>query len=565
MRVATSGRVSVNVLRSKTLFADLSRQIGVAVLFFVMGRVGVMLSIDHSYVTVISPPSGLSLVAMLAFGYRMFYGIAIGSFFLNLSLGLSSGVAVAIALCDNLEYLGGAYLLRNLTDFNLSLSRRQDVFALVSLSAILATTFSALPGLAVLHLAGLVPAHEMGWYFLKWWVAGMLGVLAVAPILLVVLTHALPRPSRARLLEGVVLLGMMLTLLFVIFGTPTKHGHGYYPAALAIFPFIIWGALRFGMWGAAVLNPVVAVSAIWGTKHGIGPFSASTPLDNLLLLCLFINVMSMIGLLLAAMGNEQRVAREELTQSRDGLESRVQERTAELAQANQQLKREIAERRHLESELLQADERQQRTIGMELHDGLGQHLTSTAFFCATLHQQLQAEGRTEAVAAKRIVDSINEATKMVRTFARNLYPAVLEAHGLVTALGHLAENTRALQGVSCDFHADPDVELQRSFLAINLYRMAQEAVNNAITHGQARNLRIELSQVDGQYRLTVSDDGVGFDPGSDWMNGSNEKARGMGLHNLQYRASLLDGTLSIHSEPQVGTTVTVVCPVEANP
>lgn len=538
----------------------LLRQGAVALLFFVTGYVGMRMAVDHSFVTPIWPPSGIALVAVLAFGYRMAFGIAVGSFLLNLTVGLSPGVALAIAVCDNLEYLGSAFLLRRLAGFHLSLDRRQDVVALVVIAATLATTFSAIPGLAVLVTAGAVSVHHIAWSFLKWWMAGMIGVLLVAPPLLVWLTHPRPRISLKHAVEGGALLALLITVVYVIFYMSTPGARGYYPAALAVFPFVIWGAVRFGLWGVTTLNLLIAIVAIWGTRHGIGPFATGSPIDSLIRWCVFTNVMAMTDLLLAAMASEQRWVRHELKKSHAQLERRVQERTAELARINEGLKQEMAERRRLEGELLQAEEQQQRAFGMELHDGLGQQLTSIAFLGASLRQRLEEQAHPQAEAAKRVVDLVNQASEMTRALARGLYPGSLESHGLPAALQQLAESNRMANGISCYVHAAPLADPIDPLLAINLYRSAQEAVSNAIRHGKAKHVRIELVLVDGHYRLTVNDDGRGFPAVQETGSEERNRSFGMGLRNLRYRSNLIGGSIRVDSQPEGGTTVTVIYP-----
>ncbi len=252
---------------------------------------------------------------------------------------------------------------------------------------------------------------------------------------------------------------------------------------------------------------------------------------------------------------ERKQTETELENHRHHLETLVRERTAELARINAGLQQEMAERKRLENALIQADERQQRTLGRELHDGLGQQLTSIAFFGATLTQRLERQERPEAESAQRIVTLVSQAIEMVRALARGLYPAALESAGLRTALQELADNTRALNGVDCELCATPMVTGDDPSLAIHLYRIAQEAVNNALKHGQAKHIRIVLEAADGQYRLLVSDNGHGFDPAR--LAGSP----GMGLHNMRYRAALLGGELLLASKPMAGTTLSAVCPI----
>jgi signal transduction histidine kinase len=143
---------------------------------------------------------------------------------------------------------------------------------------------------------------------------------------------------------------------------------------------------------------------------------------------------------------------------------------------------------------------------------------------------------------------------MTRALARGLYPAALESGGLTAALEQLAEQTQSLAGIACTCRCEPQVRVRDPLMAVHLYRIAQEAINNAVKHSQARTLRIDLSHGAGQLRLAVSDDGIGFDPRC------LEHGQGLGLHSLRYRATLLGGLLEIDETPQGGTTVAVVYP-----
>ncbi|HEX5392116.1 MAG TPA: MASE1 domain-containing protein [Rhodocyclaceae bacterium] len=545
----------------KSMIDLLIRLIGVAVLYYLTGRAGMLAATDGGVVTPIWPPSGLALVAILTMGYRMAFGIAAGSFVMNLTVGLPPLVALAIAIGNNAEYIGGAFLLRRLAGFHLSLDRPRDVLALMFLGAGLATTFSAIPGLIVLTVSGIEPGGHVGWSFLRWWLGGMTGVLVVAPLLLVLLPSSRPKFALRPAIEGGILLLLLLAVWTLIFDIETPSGHGYYPAILAVFPFTIWGALRFGLSGATLVNLVNASCGIWGSAHGTGPFAGDSPSDSLVRWCLFTNAVAMTGLFLASASTENRRAQLALKQSHDELEQRVAERTAALAEINEGLKREVAERKRLEAELLQADEEQQRKIGMELHDGLGQHLTSIAFFGATLRQRLEEKSLPETEAAQRIVGLINQSIEMVRALAQGLYPSSLKSDGLVTALKQLAETTCVLKGISCEVLAVPDIDIDDPLIAINLYRVAQEAVNNAVRHGRAKRVAIGLRLIKDQYRLAITDDGIGFDPSRNVRGLANEGA-GMGLRNFYYRASLLGGHLRIDSELGKGTTIVVICPAK---
>lgn len=532
------------------------RLAGVALLYLAAAQAGLAFAVVGSTVTLAWPPSGIALVAILVFGYRITFGIALGAFLANAWTGLPLLLAAGIAVGNVLEALAGAFLLKRLVRFRNMLDRRRDVFSLIVLAAICSTTISAFVGVATLSLGGIISFSEYASVWLKWWLGDMMGVLVVAPPLLVWLTHPRPVLSSLKAVEAVSLLAILLVVSYTIFSAPVLAGHGYYPASLAVFPFVIWGALRFDHWGGTLVTGVISVLAIWGTTQGTGPFAVGSPVDSLVGWCIFVNVVAVTGLLLAASSAEQHRAQAEIKSAHDELEQRVRERTAELAKTNAGLQREMAERERLEAALIQVSEAQQKSIGRELHDGLGQHLTSIAFFGATLQQRLSEQAQPEAEAAQRIVELVNQSIDMTRRVAGGLYPAALESQGLSVALEQLADNTRSLKGVSCVLRADPEARVSAPLVAINLYRVAQEAINNAIKHSQARHLRIDLACVNGNHRLSVSDDGIGFDPER------IEQGQGLGMHSLRARASLLGGSLEIERNTQGGTTVAVIYPAQ---
>ncbi len=531
-----------------------ARLIGVALLYFAGAMAGLMYAVVGNTVSLVWPSSGIALVVLLTCGYRMSFGIALGAFLANAWTGIPLSTAAGIAIGNTLEPVIGVFLLERLTGFQRTLNRRRDVLALIILAAILSTTIGAFAGTASLALGGVISFAEYASVALKWWLGDMMGVLVVAPLLLVWLKHSRPIFSPLYAVEACSLIASLLLVSYAIFGSPELASHGYYPASLAVFPFVIWGALRFDHWGATLVTLIVAILAILGTTQGTGPFAVDSPVDSLVRWCTFANVVAVTGLLLAASTAEQRRAQAELKKSHDELEHRVRERTIALTQSNADMKREMLERRRLETQLIRVSEAQQKTIGRELHDGLGQHLTSIAFFGATLHQQLNGRALPEADLARRVVVLINEAIDMTRAFARSLYPIELESRGLTAALKQLAENAQPAQGIACRFHAAPDARIHDPLVAINLYRIVQESINNAVKHSRASHLWIDLTYCDGNYRLTVSDDGIGFDPTN------IETGQGMGMRNLRYRASLLGGSFAIERNLQGGTTVGVTYP-----
>jgi PAS domain S-box-containing protein len=216
--------------------------------------------------------------------------------------------------------------------------------------------------------------------------------------------------------------------------------------------------------------------------------------------------------------------------------------------------RDVSERKRLETTILDISETERRRIGQDLHDGLGQHLTGVAFLSKVLEDRLAESSRAEAADAAKIVKLVNESIRMTRELARGLLPVVSEGHGLMSALEHYAGEVSELFHVACRFECCDPVFVHDEALAEHLYRLAQEAVTNAIKHGRAKNIHIGLDLVSGGGRLFVRDDGCGFELVSNSQSG-------LGLRIMNYRAKMMNGSLGIQSSVNGGTMVRCLFPV----
>ena len=193
---------------------------------------------------------------------------------------------------------------------------------------------------------------------------------------------------------------------------------------------------------------------------------------------------------------------------------------------------DITERRHLETTILEVSGREQRRIGQDLHDGLGQHLTGIAFMSKVQEQKLMEKSLPEAGDAAKIVKLVNEAIHKTRELARGLLPVVSDAQGLMSALQQWAGEVEDLFGVSCRFECFTPVLIHDDTVATHLYYIAREAVNNAIKHGHGNQIVIRLAADREQGALTITDDGAGFAD----IPANNA---GMGRHLMNYRARVI--------------------------
>ena len=219
--------------------------------------------------------------------------------------------------------------------------------------------------------------------------------------------------------------------------------------------------------------------------------------------------------------------------------------------------RDVTGQKRLEREILAATDLEKERLGRELHDGLCQNLAGIAALTTTLSRKLAARSSPESADAAEIIGLINQATKHARDLARGLTPVHLHGIGLAAALQGLALNVRALFHLTCTFRCNcPSLRLAQE-VESHLFRIAQEAANNAITHGQAKHIGISLALLHGTVTLSIRDDGVG-------IREAAQKPAGIGLETMAYRARLIGATLRVQRRAPRGTRGTCVFPLPAN-
>src|SRR3989440_7817872 len=276
----------------------------VAVVYSAAARVGLLAAVTQTVVSSAWPPSGVALAALLLLGLRLWPGIALAAFLLNWTAGVSGPGAAGIALGSALEAVAGAWLLGRVLDFRPSLERVRDVIALVVVGALASTTLSATLGVASLWAGGAVAPDALRRLWFVWWSGDALGDVLVAPLLL---TWARAGPAVGRRLEAAGLLAALLLLTALLLRNPLAYLY-------AVFPVVVWAALRFGSRGTAIATAVVATLTISYTLRGLGPFVASTSTENLALLQTFLALTSVTGLVLAAATSERGTAERALEQ-----------------------------------------------------------------------------------------------------------------------------------------------------------------------------------------------------------------------------------------------------------
>jgi PAS domain S-box-containing protein len=640
------------------------------VLYGIAARLGLAYSSVAPNVTLIWAPTGISLFVFLRRGPRLWPGIVLGDLIANAGTG-ASWLAIAGISAGNLVQTWGGWWALTRTGFDARLERVRDVFALLGLGTAAAAA-SALVGPTALWLDGRVPDGAWQSVGLQWWMGDAAGVVVLTPWLLAWWRRPWGAPAP-RALEAVALLTALALLCDLVFGATVLEAislrPGVYPAALALFPLVIWGALRFGLRGATLVTLIVTAAAIWGTVRGLGPFVDDERTGSLVRWWVFANVITVTGLLLSASQSERDRARADAIRDRDfgdaildaegalvvvldgdgrivranrsfedatgfasadlvgqrfaealipddqrakvdghvellrvgvserarvesalrrhrgppitvswtttalrdadgrmthaivsgadvslrveaagalrharrELEARVAERTHALAQANAALQAEMAERLRLEHELIDVSEREQQRIGEELHDGLGQHLTAAAVQAELLARDLETAGAADAMRdAQRIEAMLSDAVAQTRSLARGLYPVEVDRAGLMAALQSLAASTSTTLRRRCTLVCPGPVEVVDHVASVHLYRIAQEAVTNAVRHAPGAAIAVAL-RVDGDTVVLDVRNAIVAVPD----HREREREPGLGARIMRHRAHLIGARLDI--------------------
>ncbi len=210
--------------------------------------------------------------------------------------------------------------------------------------------------------------------------------------------------------------------------------------------------------------------------------------------------------------------------------------------------------RELEQEILRTSERERMRIGQDLHDGLCQNLAAIDCAAECLRANLEAQSLPDAAAAGVIQKLLKNALIEARNLARGIYPPQLAGDGLPTALEDLANSTCIAGRITVTAEIDPSLPEIPDEAALHLYRITQEAVSNALKHGRASQVTINLKTTGPALLLTITDDGKGFAPDA-------ARSRGLGLNTMRYRTEAISGEFTIESQPAGGTVIRCIIPL----
>lgn len=256
----------------------------------------------------------------------------------------------------------------------------------------------------------------------------------------------------------------------------------------------------------------------------------------------------------AEMRRAQRECEAELRRTQEELESRVERRTAALKEANAKLQAAFEERRRLESELLEIAENERRSIGFDLHDDLGQKLTGVLLLTQALEQQLRRENHSSAPDAGRISELVNEVIHRTHNLAHQFSAMDARGRDLCEVLKGLANDVHKMFGLPCALEIKGPIPTLPNDHIQQFYKIAQEAISNAIKHGKATRVWISACGHEDKLTLSIRNDGVPFSL-------PEEKKGRMGLRIMNYRANTIGAVFEIKPNQKSGTICTCTLPV----
>lgn len=520
--------------------------------YFAAGRLGLASPFTSGNVSPVWPASGIALAAILLWGYRSSLGIAAGAFLVNFWSPVPHIAAVGLAVGNTLAAVTGAFLLQQIPDFHPSLSRLRDVLGLIIFAAIGSTMVSASIGVAVLFATHVHPWSNVGTAWLMYWLGDSMGVLLVAPLALTFPT-LWKISSRLRIAELTALVLLLSVACLFIFTDRTLFALKLNVLGFAVFPFVIWAAIRFGVSGCALATLAIAAISTSATARGSGPFARDIPILSSAMLQLYFAVLAVSGLTLAAVIAERERAESEREQL-------VREQAAKEAQLQAQ---EVLR----ESEKLAATGRLAATIAHEINNPL-ESLTNLLYLIES-DQSLSETARRFASAAGQEVKRTAHITKQMLAFHRQstkpvdiilsevldsvveLYAAKVEQSGIT--LQKQYDTAATIKGFPAELR-----QVFANLLGNAIEAIGQHGVIRLHTFASREWSNARRSGV----RVVIADNGVGISPDNrrrlfePFVTTKGERGTGLGLWVSSGIVKKHEGSIRLRSNTRTGRSGT---------
>jgi signal transduction histidine kinase len=506
--------------------------VAIAAVYFLVGKAALSLASLHPSVTAVWPPTGIAVAACVLFDSRVWPGVLVSAFIVNQTTAGTVVTSAAIAVGNTIEALLGAYMANRFAGGRKAFRHAEGVLKFAAVVALFSTTVSATTGVTSLAVAGHADWGDYGALWLTWWLSDAAGALIIAPMLVFWGSPVEPFWQHRRILEGVLVLGVLVPMSLVVFGgldlLPAKN----YPLEFLFAPVLTWAAVRLGIRSTAIAILVVSAAALVGTLQGFGPFARASTNESLLLLQVFMGIMALTSCTLAAAVSERREALADLQRS-----------TEQAIAAEERVRAEIAEFLHgrVQSRLLLAWSR----LGTAMQRWPQQPEEALALVARVSHE----------------LDELRE--QDVRQASYLLHPSFIR-EGLTPAIYGLVERFEGQVAVTVE--VDPalaawDTPIRNRLpeaLRLAAFRIVEEALGNVVRHANATTAHMSLGLVaHSSLVITIGDNGRGFDV--------DRVRSGLGLASIDSRVRQAGGHWQITSLRGKGTAVSVRLPLPPNP
>ena len=515
--------LATELLPIKRILGPISLALLAAAGYYAGTKLGFALTPSHEPISGFWPPNAILLAALLLVPYRMWWVLILVVLPVHLLVQAESGVPLATAVgwfIGNMsEAVLGAACMRYFHKRGTWFESVRGVVVFLVFGVVGAPLMTSFLDAAVVVETGLGSQYWALW--VQRLSSNMLAELTVVPTIVVLSLRGLAWIRKAtvpRYAEASLLAVGLLLISTLVFGGIGPSRNNIPALVCAPLPFLLWAAIRFGPGGVSSSLLAISLISIWNAIHGLGPFTSQTMSENVLSMKIFLSIITVPNMLLAAVVAEQRLTVNSL--------------------------------REMGSKLLNAQESERHHLARELHDDVAQQL---ALIGVEIDQLRTESGPATMEPLNQLYDQVCTISKTIHDLSHGLHPTHLEHVGLAVSLRSLCREVGKQKDFEISFDEQPLPKRLPPDVAISLYRVAQEALSNVAKHSRAQNAAVELRQVRGRLLLRILDDGVGFD--------SQRESGGLGLVTMRERLNAVGGTIDITSSPTTGTAIEASVPL----
>lgn len=526
----------------------------VALAYYIGAHIGFALTFKPHPVSTLWPPNSILLASLLLTPKR-WWGLILGAALpAHLIIQLNTGVPIVMVICwfvsNCAEALIGAAFITYAMKGPVRFDTSQGIAVFVC-AAVLGPFLSSFLDSAFVVLN----AWGAGSYWEIWrmrFFANVLAALTLVPFIVMWVGERPPslrKLSPYRLLEAGTLVTILLIVGFLVLNS--QNSAKLSPAILYTpLPLLLWAAVRFGPKGVSSSLVAVTFLAIWGAIHGWGPFANSSPEENAFSVQLFLILISLPLITLAALIQEQMHLREVARKDEEQLAlalNAAKRSEEELLERNRQI-------RALAGRLISAQESERRRMSRELHDDLSQKVAALSISISHLKRKLPDTPQETIDALNALYHDANDLTGHIRQLSHELHPATLQHLGLEKALSAYIAQFDREEEIETSFKSTVKNNSIPFELSVCLYRVAVEGLRNIAKHSQSQTASVLLHEDGDSLILEIADSGRGFDI-------EIAKTQGIGLISAEERVRLLQGQFVIMSTLNGGTKLIAKVPL----